>query len=219
MLLHADFSQRVVLDTNTLAWVPSPESGVERRLMERDGAEVARATSIVRYAPGSRYSRHGHDGGEEILVLEGTLADEHGNYPAGTYLRNPPGSAHAPYSETGCTLLVKLRHLPPTEGTRIVKDIRDGDWQGPPDAVRRLTLFADDANGQSVYVARFAPGARVPHHLHDGGEELFVLEGDLHDEHGDYKAGSWVRQPDGSHHSPYSDGGALVLVRRGHLPQ
>lgn len=219
MLLHADLTQRVALDTEALAWVSSPENGVERRLLERDGDEVARATSIVRYAPGSRYGRHGHDGGEEILVLEGTLADELGTYPAGTYIRNPPGSAHAPYSETGCTLLVKLRHLPQSECTRLVTDIREGNWQGPPDGVRRHSLFADESGGRSVYVARFAPGGRVPHHTHDGGEELFVLEGDLHDEHGDYAAGSWIRQPHGSQHSPYSNGGALVLVRRGHLSQ
>lgn len=54
MELHADLSQRAVLDTNALAWVPSPMAGVERRLLDRIGDEVARAISIVRYAPGAR---------------------------------------------------------------------------------------------------------------------------------------------------------------------
>jgi anti-sigma factor ChrR (cupin superfamily) len=87
MNLHGDCRQPVALNTQALPWVLSPSPGVERRLLERLGDEVARATSVVRYAPGSRFARHGHGGGEEILVLEGTFADEQGTYPAGTYLR------------------------------------------------------------------------------------------------------------------------------------
>ena len=84
MDLHADLTQRVMIDTGALAWSPSPMAGVERRMLDRQGAEVARATSIVRYAPGSSFERHCHGGGEEILVLEGTFSDELGDYPAGT---------------------------------------------------------------------------------------------------------------------------------------
>jgi anti-sigma factor ChrR (cupin superfamily) len=112
MELHADLSQRAVLDTTALAWTPSPMAGVERRMLDRRGDEVARATSIVRYAPGSRFERHSHSGGKEILVLEGTFSDEQGDYPAGTWLRNPPGSVHRPWSEAGCTIWVKTGHLP-----------------------------------------------------------------------------------------------------------
>jgi len=108
MELHADLSQRAVLDTNALAWMPSPMAGVERRMLDRRGEEVARATSLVRYAPGSRFERHVHGGGEEILVLEGTFSDEHGDYP--------PGSVHRPFSEAGCTIWVKTGHLPATQG-------------------------------------------------------------------------------------------------------
>jgi anti-sigma factor ChrR (cupin superfamily) len=219
MLLHADLRQRVVLDTGALDWVPSPTPGVQRRMLERDGDEVARATSIVRYAPGSRYPAHEHGAGEELLVLEGELCDELGRYPAGTWVLNPPGSAHAPYSEGGCTLLVKLRQLPGAGPERLVVDTRNGGWQGPPEGVRRLNLFRDEATDVTVYLSRFAPGARIPHHGHPGGEELFVLEGEIRDEHGRYPAGSWIRQPHGSEHAPFSEIGAQVLVRRGHLPR
>ena len=116
MDLHADLSQRAVLDTNTLAWMPSPMAGVARRMLDRRGGEVARATSIVRYAPGSRFERHIHGGGEEILVLDGVFQDEHGSYPTGSWLRNPPGSAHRPWSEAGCTIWVKTGHLPASLG-------------------------------------------------------------------------------------------------------
>ena len=68
MEINADFSQRVVVHAAQLPWVPSPMAGVERRMLDRIGDEVARATSIVRYAPGSQFSPHTHGGGEEFLV-------------------------------------------------------------------------------------------------------------------------------------------------------
>ncbi|MFM7784015.1 MAG: cupin domain-containing protein, partial [Gammaproteobacteria bacterium] len=108
MKLNADLSLRVVLRASELPWLPSPTSGVERRMLYREGGEVARATSLVRYAPASRFPTHVHGGGEEILVLEGVFSDEHGDWGPGSYLRNPPGSAHAPFSVQGCTILVKL---------------------------------------------------------------------------------------------------------------
>jgi len=116
MKLHADLTQRAVLNTIAQAWLPSPMPGVERRMLDRCGAEVARATLIMRYAPGSRFERHSHGGGEEILVLEGVFKDEHGSYPAGSWLRNPPGRAHRPWSEAGCTIWVETGHLPATLG-------------------------------------------------------------------------------------------------------
>ena len=128
MELHADLAQRAVVDTQTLAWTPSPMAGVERRMLDRRGGEVARATSIVRYAPGSRFARHSHGGGEEILVLQGTFSDEAGDYPAGTYLRHPIGSSHAPSSAAGCTLLVKLWQMHPADQQRVVVDTAQGVW-------------------------------------------------------------------------------------------
>ena len=126
MDLHADLRARAVLDTKALPWAPSPMEGVERRLLDRRGGEVARATSIVRYAPGRCFERHSHPGGEEILVLEGTFSDEMGDYPAGTYLRNPSGSGHAPFSDQGCTLLVKLMQMHPADQQRLVIDTAAG---------------------------------------------------------------------------------------------
>ena len=111
MHINADLQQRVVIDSNAVPWQPSPLPGVERRPLERMGAESGRATSIVRYAAGSSFKAHAHPQGEEILVLQGTFADEHGSYPAGTWLKNPPGSRHAPSSPDGCLLFVKLCHL------------------------------------------------------------------------------------------------------------
>jgi anti-sigma factor ChrR (cupin superfamily) len=110
MRLHTDVTERLALQTNDLPWEPSPAPGVERRYLVRDEA-LGLVTSVVRYAPGASFPAHAHPGGEEIFVLEGTFADEHGVYPAGTYLRNPPGSRHHPYSPDGCVIFVKLGHL------------------------------------------------------------------------------------------------------------
>ena len=78
MNVNADFTRKAVMDTLTLNWEASPMAGVERKPLDRVGDEVARASSIVRYAAGSGYSAHTHGGGEEILVLEGVFSDEHG---------------------------------------------------------------------------------------------------------------------------------------------
>src|SRR6266849_9172798 len=125
MLINADLTQRAVVATTGLSWVDSPMPGVARKMLERDGGEVARATSLVRYAAGSRFDRHEHGGGEEILVLDGVLSE----YPAGTYLRNPPGSSHAPFSTRVCTLFVKLRQFAADDGKRIVLDTNAAEWQ------------------------------------------------------------------------------------------
>jgi len=92
--------------------VASPQSGVERVMLDRVGAEKDRATSIVRYAPDSYFPRHEHSGGEEIFVLSGTFSVEDGDYPAGWYLRNPPGSSHQPFSREGAIIFVKLQQMP-----------------------------------------------------------------------------------------------------------
>src|SRR5262249_48000435 len=128
-LINADFTRRIVVATNDLPWSPSPRAGVDRRFLDRIGGEVARATSLVRYAPRSVFPPHSHGLGEEFLVLDGVFSDEHGDYPAGTYVRNPPGSSHAPRTEPGCTILVKLRQMPDSERVRVVVDTNTAPWR------------------------------------------------------------------------------------------
>ncbi|MCP9928811.1 cupin domain-containing protein [Cyanobium sp. CH-040] len=217
MHLHADLSQRALLDTSTLAWMPSPRAGVERRLLDRRGEEVARATSIVRYAPGSSFERHVHGGGEEILVLEGIFSDEQGDYPAGTYLRNPVGSSHAPFSESGCTILVKLQQMHPGDQQRLVIDTHRGSWRpGLVDGLEVMPLHA--FGSEHVALVRWAPGTRFQPHAHPGGEEILVLDGVFQDEQGSYAAGCWLRNPPGSVHRPWSEAGCTIWVKTGHLP-
>ena len=129
MRLNADFSARVVIRPVDYQWVNSPMRGVERMMLDRIGDEVARATSLVRYAPGSAFSEHVHSGGEEFLVLEGEFGDEHRLYPVGTYVRNPIGSSHTPkVGEQGCVILVKLHQFLADDQTQVVIDTRTTEW-------------------------------------------------------------------------------------------
>jgi anti-sigma factor ChrR (cupin superfamily) len=217
MLINADLSQRAVVETADLPWIDSPMPGVSRKLLERDGAEVARATSLVRYAAGSSFARHEHGGGEEILVLDGTFSDEHGDYPTGTYIRNPPGSRHAPFSKSGCILFVKLRQFAADDDKRVVIDTNTAAWQpGTTDDYSELLLHQHGA--ERIYLVRWHAGKSFPLHYHPGGEEIFVLAGVYADEHGTYRQGTWVRAPVGSSHAPRPTEGALLYAKLGHLP-
>ena len=215
--LNDDFTQRVVSHAASAEWLPSPLPGVERRMLDRVGGEVARATSIVRYLPGARFARHVHGGGEEILVLEGVFSDERGDYPAGTYLRNPPGSAHAPFSREGCVLFVKLWQFAAQDLEPVRIDTREAPWrQGLVPGLQVMPLHEHD--GVSTALVRWAPDTVFNPHRHPGGEEILVLEGLFRDDAGDYPQGSWLRSPRWSQHAPATGAeGALIYVKVGHL--
>ncbi|HKB59897.1 MAG TPA: cupin domain-containing protein [Gallionellaceae bacterium] len=217
MKLNVDFSRRVVLQTGELPWAPSPVAGVERRMLERDGEEVARATSIVRFAPGAGFPDHVHDLGEEIFVLEGIFSDESGDYGPGSYIRNSPGSSHAPHSRDGCLLFVKLRHVDAADRQNVVVNTRTAGWR--PGLVPGLSVMPlASFEIQHTALVRWEPGTFFNPHRHHGGEEILVLEGVFEDEHGRYPKGTWMRSPHLSLHQPYSREGCTILVKTGHLP-
>ena len=217
MQIHSDFDLRVVEHDDGRGWVPSPLPGVERRMLDRIGEEVARATSLVRYAPGAGYEGHSHSAGEEILVLEGQFCDESGDHPAGTYLRNPPGSHHTPFSREGCLLFVKLRQFASDDLSTVRIDTRRAPWR--PGLVPGLSVLPLHAHGGvDTALVRWAPDTRFHRHGHPGGEEILVLEGLFQDERGTYPAGTWQRSPCGSQHTPFTGPeGALIYVKTGHL--
>ena len=216
--LHADASRPALVHGAVLPWQASPSAGVERRLLERVGGEVALATSIVRYAPHSHFAPHEHGAGEEFLVLEGVFSDEHGDYPAGTYVRNPPGSHHSPRTEPGCIILVKLRQMAQTENVRIVIDTAQRQWgRGDAEGHRRLDLYTNRENGEHVTIERLDGGTSLPAVECSGGEEIFVLSGGLADEQGEYLSGTWIRNPQGYRRGLKSTSSAVFWAKRGHL--
>jgi anti-sigma factor ChrR (cupin superfamily) len=217
MDIHSDFGERIVLHTDALGWQASPQDGVRRKYLDRVGDEVARASSIVRYEPNASFAQHTHDGGEEILVLDGCFSDEKGDYSAGMYLRNPPGSHHAPFSNDGCTLFVKLRQFEQSDDQELRINTKASDWY--PGLVPGLSVMPlHEYQGVSTALVRWAPNTVFNPHVHPGGEEIYVLDGVFHDEFGAYPMGSWIRSPRYSKHAPFTGAeGALIYVKVGHL--
>jgi anti-sigma factor ChrR (cupin superfamily) len=219
MRINAEFSQRVVIRPEDYRWVDSPTQGVERMMLDRIGDEVARATSLVRYAPGSTFPEHVHGGGEEFLVLEGTFGDEHRDYPAGTYVRNPIGTRHSPrVGDQGCVIFVKLHQFDASDDASVVIDTRAVEWPAPETSGFETTLLHRHRS-ERVSLVRWAPDTAWKAHAHEGGEEIFVIEGSFSDEHGTYPAGTWLRHPHGSTHDAFTrDASALLYLKTGHLP-
>ena len=216
--LNADFTQRVVVKPTEYVWESSPMPGVERMKLDRIGDEIARATSLVRYAPNSSFSPHEHAGGEEIFVLDGVFGDEHGQYPAGTYIRNPIGTRHQPVIRAeGATIFVKLHQFKQQDQSQFATNTNAQPWHpGLVDGLKVMPLHPHE--GKTAALVKWAPNTQFNAHKHWGGEEIFVLEGTFYDEHDSYPAGSWLRSPHLSEHCPYTkDDGTLIFVKVGHL--
>ena len=219
MRLRDNFAERVVVRPDDYEWVASPANGVDRMMLDRIGDEVARATTIVRFAPNSQFDAHSHGGGEEFLVLDGVFSDEHNAYPAGTYVRNPIGTAHTPHiGPEGATILVKLHQFDDDDTEQFHINTRQAEFR-PGVAPGLSVLPLHSHTSENVALVRWAPGTKFAAHQHWGGEEIFVIEGTFQDEHGDYPAGTWIRSPHMSKHDPWSDEGCLIYVKTGHLPQ
>jgi anti-sigma factor ChrR (cupin superfamily) len=215
MLVNADFSRRAIVTPDHYRWVPSPQHGVERVMLDRLGGEQARATSIVRYAPGSHFPAHRHLGGEEILVLSGTFSEGDEHYPAGWYMRNPPGSIHQPFSKEGALIFVKLWQMSRDESRRVRIDTSD------PTPWRRLgsrevrPLFSGDA--EQVWLQRLAQGETLFAEAVDSAE-LLVLAGEVVAGDQSCARGSWMRLPAGEYPEIAAGArGATVYLKTGHL--
>jgi hypothetical protein len=215
--LNADFSQRAAVHAASLPWIPSPIAGVDRRMLDRIGDEVARATSIVRYAPDSHFSPHTHGGGEEFLVLDGVFQDEHGDYPPGSYARNPPTTRHQPGSAQGCTIFVKLWQFDAADRTEVRIDAGRQPFSPAPGraGVETLPLFHDAR--EDVRLERWAPDARIELDL-PGGIEVLVLEGGFAEGGERFAPQSWLRLPAGTRLAAQAGPqGAKVWIKAGHL--
>lgn len=217
MNINADFNQRVVLHGAQMPWVDSPVAGVQRRMLDRIGDEVARATSIVRYAPGSRFTPHTHGGGEEFIVLDGVFSDERGDFPAGSYIRNPPTTRHTPGSAPGCVIFVKLWQFDAADRTPVMIDMnRIGRVRDATRPGMDVTPLFEDAR-ETVELQTWQPHANHEQALPDGAE-LLVLDGSLAEAGDELKAMSWLRLPRGAPlRATAGAQGARVWVKTRHL--
>jgi anti-sigma factor ChrR (cupin superfamily) len=214
-MLNMNFEQRVVIDTTAVDWVESPKPGVWRKRLAREEAERGHATSIVRYDPGAKFSQHDHPLGEEILVLQGVFSDDTGDYPAGTYFRNPEGFIHAPFSKEGCVILVKLHQFSVGDTSHVCIDTNTAAWQPGNGMLQVMPLHS--YGSESVALVKWPAGERFQPHEHMGGEEIYVIAGEFIDEYGRYQAGTWIRSPHMSQHNPHVEQDTLIWVKVGHL--
>jgi len=215
MELNADFDARVLVHADDVPWQASPMKGVDRRMLDRIGGEVARATTIVRYAPESRFSAHVHAGGEEYIVLDGVFQDEYGDFPTGTYVRNPPTSSHTPGSAPGCTIFVKLWQFDPDDRTQVMRRMDEGMADAGPGL--RAVVLHEDAR-ERVRCIEMAPGATLSEDA-PGGAEMLVLDGTLTEGGEALRAWSWLRLPPRARLEAIAgEGGARVWIKTGHLP-
>jgi anti-sigma factor ChrR (cupin superfamily) len=218
--INGDLSVRAAADTASMAWTPSPSGTVWRKRVHLVGApESGQVTSVVRYQPESSFPAHDHPEGEEILVLEGVFSDEHGDWPAGTFLLNPEGFRHAPYSKDGCLLLVKLRQFPGLDRQHVAIDTAKLDWRpGPVPGIELKPLYEQAGYSDTMRLERWQPGTDPGVVSYRQGAELFVLEGAFSDDGGDYGKGGWLRLPEGASHHPRSAEGCTLYVKRSGLP-
>lgn len=191
MQLFADLTQPAGVNANEIKWLASPLPGVDRRMLERDGDEVARATTIVRYAAGSFFSPHSHTGGEEYYVLSGVFSDESGDYPAGHYVRNPIGSSHKPFTENGCEIFVKLRQMHQDDQTYVVTDTLKASKQNI-DGVTTLPLHQFES--EEVMIREIDPGVCFEE-VSEQGLEILVLSGPVTIGEQQISSQHWLRLP------------------------
>lgn len=217
--LNADFTAFAVAHTAAMEWQESPSPTVWRKRLDLSGpAEAGRVTSVVRYDADSSFSSHEHPDGEEILVLDGVFSDEHGDYPAGSYLLNPEGFSHAPFSEKGCVLFVKLRQYPGLSRRQVKVDSASAPWRDTSaPGVLDLLLYEEAGYPETMRLVCCEPHSGGVMLDHPGGTEIFVLDGAFNNDADHFVAGSWLRVPAGEALALTSETGGTVYVKSGHL--
>ena len=214
--INGDLTVRVAVDTAAMDWTPSPSRTVFRKRVHLVGpAEAGQVTSVVRYEPRSTFHGHGHPDGEEILVLDGEFSDEHGDWPRGTYLLNPEGFQHAPFSRDGCVLFVKLRQFPGRAREHVALRTESMPWEPARAGVAVRRLYAQPGFADSMRLERWKPRARLGRLDYPNGAELFVLEGSFADAEGAFARGAWLRLPPGASHLPSTEEGCVLYIKEG----
>ncbi|MFV9615418.1 MAG: cupin domain-containing protein [Gammaproteobacteria bacterium] len=213
--LNMDFSQSACLRPEDQEWETSPADGVSRVHLERVAEESGHVSSFVKFEPGSYFPQHTHPNGEEIFVLDGVFSDENGDYPAGTYIRNPPGSMHKPFTKEGCKLFVKLEQFQSGDTEHVVIRPEEQQWREGIGGLKVLSLHMH--NTESTALVAWPENEVFQPHTHFGGEEIVVISGKFIDEHGEYPAGTWLRSPHMSKHFPRVEEETLIYVKVGFL--
>ncbi len=214
--INGDISIRVVVDTKPMPWIASPSGTVWRKRLHLVGpTESGQVTSVVRYQEQSQFPAHDHPQGEEILVLSGVFSDEQGDWPAGSYLLNPEGFRHGPYSREGCLLFVKLRQYPGTDRRHVALNTRAMSWEPTGRGGEQKPLYAQPGYQDETRLERWSADSALGELVYPRGAELFVLDGSFQDEHGRYDALTWIRLPPHFTHRPTTRERCEIYVKEG----
>ena len=213
--LNMDFDKRVVIQTEQMDWHASPSISVFRKPLARANQESGHATSIVKYVKGASFEKHAHPKGEEILVLDGIFSDEYGDYPQGSYIRNPPGTSHSPFSKDGCTLLVKLHQFQSSDKEKLIINTNIAQWHQGIGGLKVMPLH--NHIHENAALVKWPKNEVFQAHNHLGGEEIYVIKGAFQDQYGKYPKGTWIRSPHNSQHTPFVEEETIIWVKTGHL--
>ena len=213
--INGNLTEPVAVNTRDMDWSPSPSGSVWRKRVHLVGApEAGQVTSVVRYDQDSSFPRHDHPGGEEILVLEGVFSDQQGDWPAGSYLLNPEGYQHAPFSNSGCVIFVKLRQYPGKGRAHIAMSTFDGRWdRADSEGCRSQLLYSQAGYADTMRVVQWPRGYGDRQITWPHGAEFFLLKGSFRDEHGTHTRGCWLRLPPGAVHTPTIDSGCEFYIK------
>lgn len=236
-----DSRARIHLESESIRgqgpWM-APRPGIKVRELYQSGDSYR--ISMVRYAPGAKVPEHVHTGDEHSYVLEGSVRDAAGEYPAGSYLLSPMGSRHAVWSDRGALVLTHrlgpIRFLSgwrpgqeaPKEGRgapqlyQLTQDresllIDTGSetgaaWEALCPGVQIMSMFEGSPGNYKTALVRYRPGSSIPAHIHLGDEHVYVLSGCQEDEYDSYDAGAYIYNPMGTTHRVWSEEGCLALI-------
>ena len=210
MDLHADHSQRIVVDATSVL------QGQGAVTLESQGQGDRAQITVVAHAAGEVWM---HTGEQlcELLVLQGALLIGEDSFGPQSYVRLLPGQALDLKTQTGCVLYENRRDWTETEEGSFALAGDRMDWRQGMVPGLKVTSLHEGLTKHTALV-RWAPDTRFNPHTHVGGEEILVLAGVFRDEHGAYPAGTWIRSPHMSHHRPFTEAeGATILVKVGHL--
>ncbi|WP_419901903.1 cupin domain-containing protein [Kiloniella sp.] len=216
MRINADFKQKVIKKPENTSWIPSPAKGVDRIMLDRVGEEVARATTIVRFAEGKYFPEHQHDGGEEFFVLEGVFSDQYGDFPAGTYVRNPIGTSHSPHTVEGCTIFVKLWQFEKEDNKQFSINSNSAHWTAGEIPTQKILPLHQYKN-EVVQIEKWEKGSAIKRVAPLGGLEILVIRGSLESEGEQYPKRTWLRYPEGEALDFTTSEGCEFFCKSGHL--
>jgi len=211
--INSDFSIPVAIETQAMEWLDSPMPNVHRKRLELIGASMPRLTTVVRFAPDSYFKAHTHDGGEEFLVLDGVFSDAFGNFAKGSYVRNPPGTSHQPFTKEGCTILVKLRQF--QSGDKIqfsINTANDRNWnKSSAVGVEHMPLHQFQSEQVGMY--KFNNNSASLNLDIEALAEIYIFSGNLEINQKNYSQGYWLRYPASTSLEIKSLGEAIIWIK------